>query len=387
MEILSDLLLLLQIENGDGAAAMPGAEELTPTRIVAGLMVMAAGSASFAVGISWIKRFLRGVPLLQQSKRRIFAVPFGLTAAILIFSIALVGLVLATTFSETGEIDSPRTPTTATADSEAGDPDESVIEPTDNGAIDDREVSPIPDAEAEEMARNIVVQTVGMNLVLMLCLGLAMYLRRHAPRFDPQTQQLDTDVTVPSAESWSELVAADVEDPAEVGGDKAVRSADEAASLNGVSVREELLVAGEVALVVYLPTMILRLLMVFLMTKVTGEVPGNNPLLEILQTEAGQKMMLMIGVAAVFMAPLAEELQFRVVILGGLLRTNLARFAPAITALLFGMAHGIPDGIALLPLAFVLGYTYLQRRSYLTVVLVHLLFNLFNVLLAILVLV
>lgn len=387
MEILSDLLLLLQIENGDGAAAMPGAEELTPTRIVAGLMVMAAGSASFAVGISWIKRFLRGVPLLQPSKRRIFAVPFGLTAAILIFSIALVGLVLATTFSETGEVDSPRTPTTATADSEAGDPDESVIEPTDNGAIDDREVSPIPDAEAEEMARNIVVQTVGMNLVLMLCLGLAMYLRRHAPRFDPQTQQLDTDVTVPSAESWSELVAADVEDPAEVGGDKAVRSADEAASLNGVSVREELLVAGEVALVVYLPTMILRLLMVFLMTKVTGEVPGNNPLLEILQTEAGQKMMLMIGVAAVFMAPLAEELQFRVVILGGLLRTNLARFAPAITALLFGMAHGIPDGIALLPLAFVLGYTYLQRRSYLTVVLVHLLFNLFNVLLAILVLV
>lgn len=387
MEILSDLLLLLQIENGDGAAAMPGAEELTPTRIVAGLMVMAAGSASFAVGISWIKRFLRGVPLLQQSKRRIFAVPFGLTAAILIFSIALVGLVLATTFSETGEIDSPRTPTTATADSEAGDPDESVIEPTDNGAIDDREVSPIPDAEAEEMARNIVVQTVGMNLMLMLCLGLAMYLRRHAPRFDPQTLQLDTDVTVPSAESWSELVAADVEDPAEVGGDKAVRSADEAASLNGVSVREELLVAGEVALVVYLPTMILRLLMVFLMTKVTGEVPGNNPLLEILQTEAGQKMMLMIGVAAVFMAPLAEELQFRVVILGGLLRTNLARFAPAITALLFGMAHGIPDGIALLPLAFVLGYTYLQRRSYLTVVLVHLLFNLFNVLLAILVLV
>lgn len=387
MEILSDLLLLLQIENGDGAAAMPGAEELTPTRIVAGLMVMAAGSASFAVGISWIKRFLRGVPLLQPSKRRIFAVPFGLTAAILIFSIALVGLVLATTFSETGEVDSPRTPTTATADSEAGDPDESVIEPTDNGAIDDREVSPIPDAEAEEMARNIVVQTVGMNLMLMLCLGLAMYLRRHAPRFDPQTQQLDTDVTVPSAESWSELVAADVEDPAEVGGDKAVRSADEAASLNGVSVREELLVAGEVALVVYLPTMILRLLMVFLMTKVTGEVPGNNPLLEILQTEAGQKMMLMIGVAAVFMAPLAEELQFRVVILGGLLRTNLARFAPAITALLFGMAHGIPDGIALLPLAFVLGYTYLQRRSYLTVVLVHLLFNLFNVLLAILVLV
>lgn len=387
MEILSDLLLLLQVENGDAAAAMPGAEELTPTRIIAGLMVMAAGSASFAVGISWIKRFLRGVPLLQQSKRRIFAVPFGLTAAILIFSIALVGLVLATTFSETGEGDSPRTPTTATADSEAGDPDEGVIEPTDSGAIDDREVNPIPDAEAEEMARNIVVQTVGMNLMLMLCLGLAMYLRRHAPRFDPQTQQLDTDVTVPSAELWSELVAADVEDPAEVGGDEAVRSADEAASLNRVSVREELLVAGEVALVVYLPTMILRLLMVALMTKVTGEVPGNNPLLEILQTEAGQKMMLMIGVAAVFMAPLAEELQFRVVILGGLLRTNLARFAPAITALLFGMAHGIPDGIALLPLAFVLGYTYLQRRSYLTVVLVHLLFNLFNMLLAILVLV
>ncbi len=55
-----------------------------------------------------------------------------------------------------------------------------------------------------------------------------------------------------------------------------------------------------------------------------------------------------------------------------------------LSSILFGLVHGIPDGIALLPLAFALGYTYLQRRSYITVILVHFFFNAFNLLLAVL---
>lgn len=50
--------------------------------------------------------------------------------------------------------------------------------------------------------------------------------------------------------------------------------------------------------------------------------------------------------------------------------------------MLFAFAHGFPDSIALIPLAFALGYTYLRRRSYVTVMLVHFLFNGFNMLLA-----
>ena len=55
-----------------------------------------------------------------------------------------------------------------------------------------------------------------------------------------------------------------------------------------------------------------------------------------------------------------------------------------VSSVIFAFAHGFPDSIALLPLAFVLAYTYSRRRSYRTVVLVHFLFNLFNMVLAVL---
>ena len=49
---------------------------------------------------------------------------------------------------------------------------------------------------------------------------------------------------------------------------------------------------------------------------------------------------------------------------------------------LFAFAHGFPDALALLPLAAALGYAYLRRRSYVTVVLVHFFFNSFNMAIA-----
>jgi membrane protease YdiL (CAAX protease family) len=53
-----------------------------------------------------------------------------------------------------------------------------------------------------------------------------------------------------------------------------------------------------------------------------------------------------------------------------------------VSSVLFAFAHGFPDSLALLPLAFALGYTYLRRRSYITVMMVHFLFNAFNMVLA-----
>ena len=92
--------------------------------------------------------------------------------------------------------------------------------------------------------------------------------------------------------------------------------------------------------------------------------------------------MALIAVMAVVVAPLVEELLYRVTVLGGLWQQNNLMIAWIVSSVLFSFAHGFPDSIALLPLAFAIGYTYIQRRSYRTVVMVHFLFNAFNMAIA-----
>ncbi len=53
-----------------------------------------------------------------------------------------------------------------------------------------------------------------------------------------------------------------------------------------------------------------------------------------------------------------------------------------VSCLLFSFAHGFPDSLALLPLAAALGYTYVRRQSYVTVMLIHFFFNAFNMIIA-----
>jgi len=53
-------------------------------------------------------------------------------------------------------------------------------------------------------------------------------------------------------------------------------------------------------------------------------------------------------------------------------------------SLIFAAVHRLPDAIPLLPLALVLGYVYQQRRCFLSVVLLHMLFNAANLILAVL---
>ncbi|MCA9010021.1 MAG: CPBP family intramembrane metalloprotease [Planctomycetaceae bacterium] len=144
----------------------------------------------------------------------------------------------------------------------------------------------------------------------------------------------------------------------------------------------ELRFAGEVFLAAYLPTTALKLLIVLISMAIAGEPPQSHPFLEMLESGVSVTMIAMILIMAVFVAPIVEELQFRVVVLGGIAQLGWPKLALFVSSILFAFAHGFPDSLALIPLAVSLGYAYLRRRSYVTVMLVHFLFNGFNMILA-----
>ena len=52
-----------------------------------------------------------------------------------------------------------------------------------------------------------------------------------------------------------------------------------------------------------------------------------------------------------------------------------------VTAIIFAMLHGWPDAVPLMPLALVLGAVFEKTRSYLSVVVLHVLFNATNIVL------
>ncbi len=144
----------------------------------------------------------------------------------------------------------------------------------------------------------------------------------------------------------------------------------------------ELRFAAEVFLAAWLPTAILRLITVFLSYTLTGEQPGSHPFLEVMRDGIDWQVFALITFLAVILAPLFEELLYRVVILGGIVQADQLLAGWSVSSVVFCLAHGFPDSLALLPLAFALGYTYLRRRSYVTVMLVHFLFNGFNMMIA-----
>lgn len=140
--------------------------------------------------------------------------------------------------------------------------------------------------------------------------------------------------------------------------------------------------AGEVFLAAYVPTAVLRIMIVLLTVGILGQEPEQHPFLEMMDSGVGIAVLMLILLTAVFMAPLVEELQFRVVMLGGIAQLGQPMLGLVLSSMLFAFAHGFPDSLALVPLAFALGYTYLRRRSYITVMMVHFLFNGFNMVLA-----
>ncbi len=110
----------------------------------------------------------------------------------------------------------------------------------------------------------------------------------------------------------------------------------------------------------------------------------QHPFLQMLATAPEQVPLLMMFFIAAVVAPLSEELVFRVTLQGWLTERWHARGAIIATALIFAFVHGWRDGIALIPLALILGYLYHARRSYLAVVTAHGMFNAANMALALL---
>lgn len=119
-----------------------------------------------------------------------------------------------------------------------------------------------------------------------------------------------------------------------------------------------------------LPTGALVLLTALVRTK-----ENQNSLLSFLQQHPDPSAIVLVFATAVVLAPLYEELLFRVILQGWLSNHLKPGAAISITAVVFCLVHGPIDGIALLPLALVLGILFDRRHSYLSVVVIHALFN------------
>jgi uncharacterized protein len=91
-----------------------------------------------------------------------------------------------------------------------------------------------------------------------------------------------------------------------------------------------------------------------------------------------------LAVTVVVLAPLAEELLFRVTLQGWLTEQIGSRWSVPAVAVGFAAVHGWRDGLALIPLAMLLGYVYDRRQDFFAVVIAHGLFNAANLLLALL---
>ena len=105
----------------------------------------------------------------------------------------------------------------------------------------------------------------------------------------------------------------------------------------------------------------------------------KNALLRLLDQDRSLTTLAWVIFAAVVLAPLVEELLFRVILLDWLKTKTTSNHAIGISSLVFAFIHGPLDGAALLPLALLLGSLYDRQQRYLSVVIAHAFFNLWNI--------
>jgi membrane protease YdiL (CAAX protease family) len=105
---------------------------------------------------------------------------------------------------------------------------------------------------------------------------------------------------------------------------------------------------------------------------------------EILDVDSGGAILAWIAVSVIVLAPLAEELTYRVLLQGWSQSQLSPTMAILFSSMIFSIVHRIPDCFPIFPLAVVLGYVYHRRRSYVAVVILHALFNFTNLTLAVL---
>ncbi len=420
---------LLQIPAQAPAQNAPVAEDLTGGQVLAGLMVLLTMVASLIVLSIWLFRFFNTGNALPAANRGVLRVPPVLTfvTAALSGLFALMMILSQANEPPAATASNPAAPTTpavpippetapaagsenqkaspVTTDPALTTPETPAAPVTDLNRIPnvaERMADPTGEnaeavrkaqeqAAAIENARDAVVSTILLDLVLLAVIGVVVWFAGKQGRV-----RLESAGSVSAAEEavlystpmrWNDLD--------EISNGFGPASFDRNSSAGGSPVSEdqqsepysmltELRFAAEVFLAAYLPTALLRILILKLIERLTGELPDQHPFLEMLGDGVSPGIMGLIFTIAVVFAPIVEELQFRVVILGGIAQQGMPLLALIASSLLFAFAHGYPDCFALLPLAFVLGYTYLRRRSYITVMMVHFLFNLFNMALALL---
>lgn len=106
-----------------------------------------------------------------------------------------------------------------------------------------------------------------------------------------------------------------------------------------------------------------------------GDADRQHTLLRLLREDQSPETIVWVAVTVMVMAPLAEEIVYRVSLQGALRTRFSAAVSIGLSSLLFAGVHGFPDSLALIPLAIVLGTVYEHRRSYVAVVVLHALFN------------
>ena len=140
------------------------------------------------------------------------------------------------------------------------------------------------------------------------------------------------------------------------------------------NLRQQAMVGLETAHASFLPVLIL--MMATMLLRQPGE---KNALLRLLDQDRSSATLAWVLLAAVVLAPLVEELLFRVILLGWLKTKTTATHAIGISSLAFAFIHGPLDGAALLPLALLLGSLYDRQQRFLSVVVAHGFFNLWNI--------
>ncbi len=140
---------------------------------------------------------------------------------------------------------------------------------------------------------------------------------------------------------------------------------------------EEIRVGAFACIAAFLPVLI-----VLIATSAFRDPSLQHPFLRLIQNDQGIETILWIDIAVTLFAPLTEELLFRVILQGSLQTRVSPVSAIVVTAVVFSAIHGWPDSLGLFPLALILGYVFYRRNSYLAVVVLHALFNLVNLLMA-----
>ncbi|MAT14102.1 MAG: hypothetical protein CMJ46_02400 [Planctomyces sp.] len=130
--------------------------------------------------------------------------------------------------------------------------------------------------------------------------------------------------------------------------------------------------------------MAMPIVFLFIMLTAVFRTPDNaHQFIQMMAKSPSVLNYLMIGFSVIILAPLAEELLFRVC-MQGLFQQRNPLLAIMVTSLVFALVHGFPDSISLVPLALILGTVYYYYNSYIACVVLHAAFNGFMFLLSLL---